>query len=264
MKGATSTKKFGTQPGQTPQPEVSAEPGRLPPSRGPLRLAATLVFAGFAVSVIAGLFHADTANANNHAATFAEYARSGIWTAVHLFQFAGMALLISGLLVLLVVLMAPGGALAWTARFGGAAAVAALALYAALQAVDGVALKHAVDAWAAAAEPEKAARFATAEGIRWLEWGMRSYQSFLLGAALLLTGAVVVGARRVSRLIGYLMALSGLAYVAQGWVIGAEGFSSTNTIPTLAGIVLILVWALWLLVSAWFGKDAPAGITSVG
>ena len=147
--------------------------------------------------------------------------------------------------------------MAWAARFGAAAAVAALALYASLQAVDGVALKHAVDAWAAAPEPEKTARFATAEGIRWLEWGMRSYQSFVLGAALILTGAVVVGARRISRLIGYLMALSGLAYLAQGWIIGTEGFSPANTIPTLSGIVLILVWSVWLLVSAWFGKDAP-------
>ena len=53
------------------------------------------------------------------------------------------------------------------------------------------------------------------------------------------------------------MALSGLAYVAQGWIVGAEGFSSANTIPILAGIVLILVWSVWLLVSAWFGRDAP-------
>ena len=79
------------------------------------------------------------------------------------------------------------------------------------------------------------------------------------GAALLLTGAVVVGARRVSRPIGYLMALSGLAYLAQGWIIGAEGFSPANSIPTLAGIVLVLAWSVWLLVSAWFGKDAPPG-----
>ncbi|MEV5050959.1 hypothetical protein [Arthrobacter sp. LAR12-1-1.1] len=251
-------KKFGTQDGHSPRPAASAESGRPSPPRGPLRLAATLAFAGFAVSVIAGLLHADTATANDHPATFAEYARSGIWTAVHLGQFAGMALLISGLLVLLVVLKAPDGALAWAALFGAVAAVAALALYASLQAVDGVALKHAVDAWAAAAEPEKTARFATAEGIRWLEWGMRSYQSFVLGAALLLTGAVVVGARRVSALIGYLMALSGLAYIAQGWIVGAEGFSSANTTPTLAGIVLILMWSVWLLVSAWFGKDAQA------
>ncbi|SDK61641.1 hypothetical protein [Arthrobacter sp. ok362] len=251
-------KKFGPQDSHTPRPSAAAEPGRLAPLRAPLRLAATLAFTGFAVSVIAGLLHADTASANDHPATFAEYARSGIWTAVHLGQFAGMALLISGLLVLLVALRAPDGAMTWAARFGVAAAVAALALYASLQAVDGVALKRAVDAWAAAAEPEKTARFATAEGIRWLEWGMRSYQSFVLGAALILTGAVVVRARRVSGLIGYLIAFSGLAYIAQGWIIGAEGFSSANSIPTLAGIVLILVWSVWLLVSAWLGKDTPA------
>ena len=249
--------KYGTADNQSPQPAASAEPGRPSPARAPLRLAATLAFAGFSVSVVAGLLHADTASANDHEATFTEYAGSSIWTAVHLGQFAGMALLISGLLVLLVVLKAPEGALAWAARFGVAAAIAALALYASLQAVDGVALKHAVDAWAASAEPEKTARFATAEGIRWLEWGVRSYQSFVLGAALLLTGAVVVGARRVSAVIGYLMALSGLAYVAQGWIVGVEGFSSANTIPILAGIVLILVWSVWLLVVAW-PKRAPS------
>ncbi|QDY91737.1 hypothetical protein E7Y32_07585 [Arthrobacter sp. UKPF54-2] len=237
-----------------------AGPARPAPPRAPLRLAATLAFAGVVVSLLAGLFHADSANANDHAATFAEYARSGIWTAVHLGQFAGMGLLVAGLLVLIVVLKPPDGALAWTARSAAVAAVAALVLYAALQAVDGVALKHAVDAWAAAAEPEKAGRFATAEGIRWLEWGMRSYQSFVLGAALVLTGAVIAGTGRVSRPPGYLMVLSGLAYLAQGWIIGAVGFSSANAIPTLAGIVLVLVWSVWLLAVAWSGKSrAPAG-----
>jgi len=248
-------KKYGTD--HNPRPAASAESGRPSSARAPLRMAATLAFTGFALSVVAGLLHADTASANNHPATFTEYARSSIWTAVHLAQFAGMALLIAGLLVLLMVLKGPDGTMTWTARFGAVAAVAALALYAALQAVDGVALKHAVDAWFAAPEPERAARFATAEGIRWLEWGMRSYQSFVLGAALILTGAVVVGARRISRLIGYVMALSGLAYLAQGWIIGAEGFSPANTIPTLSGIVLILVWSVWLMVSAWLGKDVP-------
>lgn len=135
----------------------------------------------------------------------------------------------------------------------------ALALYAVLQAVDGVALKHAVDARAAAAEPAKASQFATAEGIRWLEWGMRSYQSSVLGAALVLTGAVVAGTGRVSRPVGYLMALSGAAYVAQGWIIGAEGFASANAIPTLAGIVLVLVWSAWLLASAWARRDPRVG-----
>ena len=103
-KRAVPMKKFGTQDSQTPRPGASAGPARRSPPRAQLCLAATLAFAGFAVSVIAGLLHADTASANDHPATFAEYARSGIWTAVHLGQFAGMALHISGLLVLLVVL----------------------------------------------------------------------------------------------------------------------------------------------------------------
>lgn len=230
-----------------------------PPDRPPrpapalLRLAGALAFAGFAVSVAAGVFHADSANANDHPASFAEYARSSVWTAVHLGQFAGMALLIGGLLVLLAALRPPDGAVSVTAGFAAVTAAAALALYAALQAVDGVALKHAVDAWAAAAGPAKESRFAAAEGIRWLEWGLRSYQSFLLGTALLLTGAAVVRSGRVARLTGYLMAVAGLAYLAQGWIVGAEGFSAANAVPTLAGIVLTLAWTAGLLAGTWAG-----------
>jgi hypothetical protein len=66
---------------------------------------------------------------------------------------------------------------------------------------------------------------------------------------------------RVPRPIGYLMALSGLAYIVQGWVIGSEGFSATNSTPTLVGIVATLVWSIWLLVSAWRMKavvDVPS------
>lgn len=133
-----------------------------------------------------------------------------------------------------------------------------MALYAALQAVDGVALKQAVDAWAAAPEHEKTARFATAEGIRWLEWGMRSYQSFLLGAALVLLGVVVAAARPVPRIIGFLMALSGIAYLVQGWIIGETGFSDANSLPTLVGLAAIAVWTVWLFVSALRMKDPTA------
>jgi hypothetical protein len=214
------------------------------------RLAAWLLFAGVLVSLVAGLFHAESGDANDHVASFAAYAASGIWTFVHLGQFVGMALLIAGLFVLLPALVVRPGLLAVTARFGALAAATALALYGALQAVDGVALKHAADAWAAAPAPEEPARFATAEGIRWLEWGMRSYQSFMLGTALVLFGIVIAATRQVSRVIGYLMVLSGVAYLVQGWIIGAEGFAPANTLPTLIGILATVAWSLWLLVSA--------------
>jgi hypothetical protein len=247
-------------PAEYGTPRRSADPpGMKPANLTALRLSATLLFAGVLVSLVAGLFHADSANANDHSAAFAAYAASSVWTAAHLGQFIGMTLLIAGLLGLWPALKARHAApawAAWTARLGAVSAGVALALYGALQAVDGVALKHAVDAWAAAAEPEKAIRFATAEGIRWLEWGMRSYFSFLLGAALVLLGVTIAATGRIPRIIGYLMGFAGLAYLAQGWVIGAEGFSATNTLPTLAGIVLMVAWTLWFLISAWRTKSA--------
>lgn len=239
----------------------AAPRGRALPAEGPgaagrtepaasFRLAASLLFAGVVLSLAAGILHPEGASANDHVAAFTEYAASDLWIGVHLGQFAGMAVLIAGLFVLGSTLDDVPGHAPWTARLGTLAAAAALALYGGLQAVDGVALKHSVDAWIAAEGPEKALRFAAAEDIRWLEWGMRSYQSFVLGAALVLLGFAVRTARRIPRAVGYLMALSGVAYVVQGGVIGAEGFSSSNTVPTLAGIVLIVVWTAWLLVSS--------------
>jgi hypothetical protein len=122
------------------------------------------------VYVVVTQLHA-AGNANNHPAVFAEYAGSGSWTAVHLGQFAGMASLLAGLLALFFALDVQAGTASWAGRFGAASAVATLALYGTLQAVDGVALKQAVSAWASAPDAETAARFASAEAIRWLEWG---------------------------------------------------------------------------------------------
>jgi len=223
------------------------------------RLAASLLLAGVLASIVAGLFHAESHDANNHVASFTAYANSGIWTAVHLGQFVGMALVCAGLVSLWAALGLRQHGMAWVARFGALAAAAALALHAALQSVDGVALKQAVDTWAAAPEAERTARFATAEGVRWLEWGLRSYQSFLLGTALVLLGVVVAATHRVPRIIGLLMALSGLAYLAQGWIIGETGFSDANSVPTLIGIIAIVAATVWLEVSAWRLKQTTAG-----
>jgi uncharacterized membrane protein HdeD (DUF308 family) len=103
-------------------------------------------------------------------------------------------------------------------------------------------------------------RFVSAEGIRWLEWGMRSYHSFLFGSALIISGVVILATRRVSRTIGILMGLSGVSYLAQGWIIGAEGFAAANAVPTLVGIILTVVWTVWLLISAWRLKERAAEV----
>lgn len=215
-----------------------------------LRLSATLLFLGVLLSTLAGILHPAQGNPNSHVAVFAEYASSGTWTAIHLGQFVGMAIIIAGLLVLFFALDVHAGTAGWAGRLGAVSAVVALALYGVLQAVDGVALKQAVNAWASAPDAEKAARFAVSEGVRWLEWGVRSYQSFMLGLSFVLFATAIAWTERSLRPIGYLMGLSGLAYAVQCWVLGSEGFSTTNSLPTLLGNVLVLAWSTWLLIIA--------------
>jgi hypothetical protein len=225
--------------------------------RTSLRLSATLLLLGQLLYIVVTLFHAD-GDANNHPAVFAEYAGSGIWTAVHVGQFACMAILLAGLLALFFALDVEAGTARWAGRFGAAAAAATLALYGVVLAVDGVALKQAVNAWASAPDAEKAARFASAEAIRWLEWGVRSYQNFALGLAFLLFAAAVLRTAWVPRPIAYLMGLSGLAYLVQGWVAGSEGFSPTHTIAIVLAEVLNLAWMIWLVFTAWRMQHSEA------
>jgi hypothetical protein len=167
-----------------------------------------------------------------------------------------------GLLVLFFALNIRSGALGWVGRFAAVSALVALALYGVLQAVDGVALKHAVDAWANAPEAQKATRFASAETVRWLEWGMNSYQLFMFALALILLASVIVGTARVPRGIGYLMGLAAVPLFVQSQVIGTEGFA----VPLLAGSLsavafpLMLAWSIWLLIVAWRMREpAQAG-----
>lgn len=214
------------------------------------RLPATLLMSGFLLFVIMTFLHPG-GPANDHRVIFAEYAASDSWHALHIGQFAGIALLMAGLLALYRALHIPEGRGAWAARLGAVCAATTLGLYGVLQAVDGVALKHAVDAWVSAPEGEAEARFATAEAVRWIEWGARSYQTFTLGLALILLGAAIVVSARLPKALGFLMGLSGLTYLVQGWVLGSSGFSDANTLSILAGYVLILAWLAWLAYLSW-------------
>src|SRR5512134_3924097 len=110
-----------------------------------LRVSATLVLMGVILSFLAGTAHPDHAAANDHVAAFTEYANSSTWTAVHLGQFIGMAFLIAGLAVMFFGLNLRTNGIGWIGRLGFLCAVIALGLYGVLQAVDGVALKQAVD-----------------------------------------------------------------------------------------------------------------------
>ena len=140
-----------------------------------LRLSATLVFIGTLVTVVLFLLHPQ--GAGNDQATFTVFANSSSWTAIHLGEFVGMAVLLAGLLVLFFALNVSEGTPRWLDFFGAIAAGVALALYGVAFAVDGVALKQAVDAWASAPAAEQATRFASAEAIQWLELGTKAIRT---------------------------------------------------------------------------------------
>ena len=215
-----------------------------------LRLSAALLIGGQVLYIVITQFHADGV-ANDHPAVFAEYAASGIWTAVHVGQFVATAILLAGLIALVFVLDHEGGTARSAGRFAAALTAVTLALYGVVMAVDGVALKQAVNAWVNAPAAEKTARFASAEAVRWIEWGARSYENFALGLALLLFAAAVGRTAWLPRPIAYLMVLSGLSYLFQGWVAGADGFTPTHDVAIVVSWVLNLAWMIWLAVIAW-------------
>jgi hypothetical protein len=219
-----------------------------------LRLSATLLLAGQVLYVVITLFHTG-GDANNHPAIFAAYAASTIWTAVHVAQFACMAIMLAGLLALFSAVDVQSGSMRLAPRLGAAATTATLALYAVVLAVDGVALKQTVNAWVNATDAEKAARFATAEAMRWLEWGARSYENFTMGLAVIIA-ATTIRTAPIPRPIAYVMGLSGLTYLAQGWLAGAEGFSETHTLAIVLAEILNVVWMTWLLGVAWRMRGA--------
>jgi hypothetical protein len=217
----------------------AAAANRTPSDRPSTRTVAGLLIVGEATFLLAGLFHPSHEDANHHHAVFREYAGSHNWGLVHLGQFVGMALFIVGLIALFRALDLHTSRQAALARCAAGAAIISLGLYAVLQAVDGIALKHSVDAWVNAAPTARPAAFASADSIRWLE-----------GLSLLLFGTVTASTTWLPRYLGYVAVLAGLAVMAQGITIGAEGFSGLSGAIGLFALLLPLIWVVGIGVAA--------------
>ena len=204
-----------------------------------LKVAGSLMLAGFAIlfAFTAGPHpHGDE---NDHPVIFTKYAESDSWIVTHIGQFAGTIVVLAGLIALYAAIKQTGRA-GIVARLGAASAVMSGAVFAVLQALDGVALKHAVDAWQQAEGEEKALRFADAESLRWLEWGLQSYFRFALGLTFVLLGIAAVRAGLLRRAIGAMAAIAGIAYAAIGVAVGFEGFEQPG------GMVVQLLFVVFI------------------
>ncbi len=69
-------------------------------------------------------------------------------------------------------------------------------------------------------------------------------------------GIAIVSTARVPRPIGYLMELSGLAFVVLGWLVGSAGFTPADSVPSYGAHGLIDVWLVWMLVVAWRRQES--------
>src|SRR5437870_12749462 len=164
-----------------------------------------------------------SANPNDPPAAFVEYAADRLWVASHLGQFLGVAAL-GVALVGLAATMEAGTPSAW-ARIGVAGTAASVATAAALQAVDGVALKVMVNRWMQASGEARARAFEGAFAVRQVEIGLASLLSALFGLTVSAFGISMLVSRRFPTWLGWLGLLGGLGTLAAGIAQAYTGFS---------------------------------------
>ena len=229
------------------------------------RLAAALLVGGALLAVVGGVLHPHTEAPNSHVAVFAEYAHSTDWVWVHDLQFLSAAVVAAGFVVVSGTL-ARAGASRTVLRLGNGAAAATVSLIAVNMAVDGVALKGAVDAWAAAGPDESAARFAAAEAVRWLEWGVNSFFTVLLGLTVLVFASALLQCAHLgtaARLGGVSGVLAGVFLVLNGLAVGSRGFEPSALPRVATALYVVMALGLPSLDRAARGAaDAPPVVSS--
>ncbi len=213
-------------------------------------LGAVLLFAGTSL-------HPMQADPNDPVAAFSEYAADRHWVASHLTQLAGVTLIVGALLVLARELESGGRAVLPRIASGGA--ITSLALTAVLQAVDGIALKVIVDAWAGVESPEKAGLFHAAFGVRQVEVGLASVTSMFFGLTVTVYGIALWNSRHYPRWVAVLALLGGIPTLVGGVLIAYTGFSNLAMTVYMPASLLILVWVILVGALMWRHGTAVGG-----
>ena len=188
--------------------------------------------------------HPMEADPNVPAAAFTEYAADALWVASHLMQLAGVASMVVALLLFADKLESRGGSK--VARIAAAGAITSLALAAALQAVDGIALKAMANAWAAAPALQRDGIFHAAFAVRQLEIGLASMFSLSMGFTATVFGVALITDHAYPKWFACLAIIGGLPTAVGGIAIAYTGFSGLSMTITMPANILLLFWMLVL------------------
>jgi hypothetical protein len=222
------------------------------------RMGSVAFLAGMVITIVSTLFHASSEDLMNNPVVFSVYAQSDPWIAAHIGQFAGVMLIFAGGFVALFRLLilsesSAASALAW---LGFAVTIIAASTFAILQAVDGIALKRAVDSWynttasSSAAIEEKTIAFRVAEGIRWIEIGINSINRITQGAVAIVFGVAIAKSALLSRWIGAVGVFAGAVTIIAGVAVAYVGFAPQPIVGDMATITSF-AWAVILGIFMW-------------
>jgi Domain of unknown function (DUF4386) len=202
--------------------------------------------AGVIIAVVSTAIHPSTEDPFDHPLVFAEYANDDSWIAVHIGQLAGVIMVFAGGFVALYRLLvqsesSTASILAW---IGLAFAIMTASAFAVLQAVDGIALKMAVDSWVAAPSEEKAVTFGVAEGIRFIEYGTNSIFRILQGTVAVIFGVAIVRSKLLNKWLGGAGVAIGAITIYAGIEVAYFAFGYDN-IGGIRGISMI-IYFIWV------------------
>jgi uncharacterized membrane protein (DUF2068 family) len=216
------------------------------------RLTVALLAIGVAALVLGTALHPAHEDPNDVVKAFAEYAADRYWLASHLIQLGGVMAMLLGMLAVLTQNAATldGG------RIGSlpphtALVAASIALSAALQAVDGVALKLMLDRWAAASGAEKNLLFSASIAIRFVEIGLASMVSLVTGLAVIAVSLSLWSLKVGGSYVGLLGMAGGLGLAASSIAMGVEGFSNAAMLINMPASVALMIWVAAHAVIHW-------------
>lgn len=217
--------------------------------RNESRVGAVCAISGVTLLIIGTYLHPMGADPNDPAAAFTEYAQDRLWIASHLLQLAGVAAMMAALLFLAGQLEARKRSS--VVRIAAAGAIATLTLAAALQAVDGIALKSMVDTWAAAPASEKEGVFHATFAIRQVEIGLASMLSLSFGLTMTLYGIALLGEEAYPKWFAGLAIAGSVPTIVGGVVMAYTGFSGLAMAINMPANLLLLFWMLALAGLMW-------------